>query len=243
MKWKPGGWQRADAVDPERATTPRRTSPYAEQQTRAYSPPSPPQQQPQRTMISSEARDVDVSAASFRNLLVGGGLSGFGVVVCAAVLVDGGGPWLWVAQLLTFVVFLYFVASSRGVLSSRGFLFDGSGFYARTRGEVCGVAWSEISAVGIGTLPMIEHKRPVHPERRRALEVYPADPGFGERHPELDRWLVEDRPPMQGLPGVRYRFHLPPMNRMPRDLERAVQAFASRKWVGQYRRHTPPPGS
>lgn len=190
--------------------------------------------------LGPEAQDVDVSAGSFRLLLLGGGLSGLGTVLCAATLANNGssvGMWIW--QLVLGIVFLGFVVSSRGMLNSRGFLLDRSGFYARTLGEVYGVSWNEISAIGIGSLPWIEQKRPVHPERRVALELYPADPGFGGRHPELDRWRVEEKPSLPNTPSVRYRFHLPPFTRLPRAVERAVQVVAPRKWVGHYRRHLP----
>lgn len=193
-------------------------------------------------MLGADAHDVDVSAASFRSLLIGGGISGLGTVLIAAALVNNGstvGMWIW--QLIFGVAFLWFVMGSRGMLRGRGFLIDRSGFYARTMGEVVGVDWREVQAVGIGTLPWIENKRPVNPERRRALEIYPADPGFAERHPELERWWVEEPPTVQGLPPDRYRFHLPPFSRLPKDLEGAIKDIAPQKWVGQYRRHLPPP--
>ena len=192
--------------------------------------------------LGPDAHDVDVSAASFRLLLIGGGISGFLTVLCAASLVDKGSSastWLW--QLVFGVIFLWFLTASRGIFSGRGFLLDRSGFYARTRGEVVGVPWTEIAAVGVGSLPWIQNKRLSHPERRQAFEVYPADPGFVARHPEFDRWRVDEPPPMPGLPGVRYRFHLPPVSRLPRYLEHAVQAVAPRKWVGHYRREQPAP--
>ncbi len=193
-------------------------------------------------LLAADAQDVDVSAASFRNLVIGGGASGFLTVVCAAALVETpGSAWLWIWQLLFGVAFLWFVSSAKGAMSSRGFLVDRGGFYARTRGEVFGIAWEEIGAAGIGSLPLIENRRPVHPERRRALELYPADPAFPARHPELERWRVDEPAPMSGLPGVRYRFHLPPLSRLPRRLEGAVHAVAPRKWVGNYRRHLPSP--
>ena len=148
----------------------------------------------------------------------------------------------WVGALgLCGVVFLWFLVSARGMLSSRGFLFDRGGFYARTRGEVFGVPWSEISAVGVGTLPPVQHRRPIVPDQRHALEISPSDPGFAARHPQLERWRVEEQPSMPGLPGERYRFHLPPVGRLPKTLESAVQSVAPSKWVGHYRRQLPPP--
>jgi hypothetical protein len=194
------------------------------------------------TLLGTDAQDVDVSATSFKTLLIGGGVSGLLTVLIAATLVNNGstvGMWIW--QLVFGVIFLWFVSASRGMLSGRGFLFDRSGFYARTRGEVFGVTWDEIAAVGIGTLPWVQHRRPVSPEQRTALEIYPADPGFAVRHPEFERWRIEEPPSMPGLPGERYRFHLPPFSRLPKTLEGAVQAIAPAKWVGQYRRHLPPP--
>jgi hypothetical protein len=243
MKWLPGGWQRADQ---ERGTVPRRT--VAEHGTAKYPEPPPAArsggEHPPHgaTLLGAQAQDVDVSANSFRNLLVGGGISGFLTVLCAASLVNqGGGVGLWIWQLVFGVIFLWFVGASRGMLSSRGFLLDRSGFYARTRGEVVGVAWGEIKAVGVGSLPWIQHNRPVHPERRQALEIYPADPGFDARHPELERWRIDEPASMPGLPGVRYRFHLPPFSRLPRQLEHAVQMVAAQKWVGHYKRELPKP--
>lgn len=73
------------------------------------------------------------------------------------------------------------------------------------------------------------------------MELYPADPRFPERHPEFDRWLIEEPAPVPGLPGLRYRFHLPPMTRVPRRIEHAVQTVAPRKWVGRYGRQLPAP--
>ncbi|WP_188985420.1 hypothetical protein [Saccharopolyspora thermophila] len=244
MKWLPGGWQRADRVDQERATVPARA-----RDTARYTSGPPPEPatrvQPgvghRPVLLSADAHDVDVSASSFRMLLVGGGISGLLTVLMAAALVNSGSSvGLWIGQLVFSVLFLWFITASRGMLSSRGFLIDRSGFYARTRGEVFGVAWDEIKAVGVGTLPWIQNSRPVAPERRQALEFYPADPGFAARHPELDRWLVAEPPSMPGLPGERYRFHLPPFSRLPRNLEAAVQAVAPQKWVGQYKRRLPP---
>ncbi|MBA8825228.1 hypothetical protein FHX42_002579 [Saccharopolyspora lacisalsi] len=251
MKWLPGGWQRADQAERERATTPHRdgstrrvdiqrgaTRHPAEETrvnptaTRDSAPPGGP------SILGRDARDIDISATAFRNLIIGGGISGFLTVVCAAALSgSGSGFWLWLWQLLFGVIFLWFLISSRGVLSSRGFLVDRGGLYARTRGEVFGITWREIGAVGVGSLPWIQNKRPTHPERRQALEIYPADADFPERHPELERWRVEETAPMPGLPGVRYRFHLPPLSRLPHRMEQAVQSVAPRKWVGQYRRH------
>jgi hypothetical protein len=253
MKWLPGGWQRSENAEHE--TTPRRTTPYpewtakignsqAEPATKVQS--GTPGQSPAKgptgaTGLAPDAQDVDVSATSFRTLLIGGGISGLLTVLCAAALVNNGAsPTMWLWQLLFGVIFLWFITASRGMLASRGFLFDRSGFYVRTKGEVFGVPWTEVGAVGVGSLRWIENKRPVHPERRQALEIYPADPAFPDRHPEFDRWLVEESAPMPGLPGLRYRFHLPPINRLARHLERATQTVAPRKWVGQYRRHQPP---
>lgn len=223
----------------------RGTAPYAaEQQTVRREPTT--RVQPggghRPTTLSADAWDVDVSAVAFKVLLVGGGISGFLTVLFAATLAyQGGGVGTWFWQLLCGVVFLWFVVSARGMLSSRGFLFDRGGFYARTRGEVFGVPWSEISAVGVGTLPPVQHRRPIVPDQRHALEIYPADPGFAARHPELERWRVEEQPSMPGLPGERYRFHLPPVGRLPKTLESAVQSVAPSKWVGHYRRQLPPP--
>lgn len=272
MRWLPDGWQRGRQADSERATTPHRSATAdaraqgAERTRRLRGNPAPAAgpEQPQgtarlsvdddagrapgssersgRAMLAADARDVDVSAASFRNLVVGGGVSGFVTVLCAAALVDSAGSaWLWLWQLISGVAFLWFVSSARGSMSSRGFLIDRTAFYARTRGEVFGIPWSEIGAAGIGARPLVENRRPVHPERRRALELYPADPAFPARHPELERWRVEEPAPISGLPGVRYRFHLPPLSRLPHRLEEAVTASAGRKWVGHYRRHLPQP--
>lgn len=241
MKWLPGGWQRSDQVATERRTVPRKSarSGGGAQATRVFRENDRPEA-PGHTALSEQTRDVDVSASSFRMVVFGGGSSGFIMVVCAAIIALKGasvGMWMW--QLVSGVVFLWFVTSARGMFSSRGFLFDHSGFYARTRGEVVGVPWSEIHAIGIGTLPWIQHNRPVNPERRRALEFYPADAGFAARHPEFERWRVADPAPMPGLPDERYRFHLPPLTRLPRSLEQAVQPVAARKWLGHYQRRLP----
>lgn len=250
MKWLPGGWQRADRGGREWATSPRRSADGGTVRydgahngpgTRVYAREERPAEPPAPVGLGPEARDVDVSAGSFRMLLIGGGLSGFLTVLCAATLVTSGnsvGTWFW--QLVFGVVFLWFAVSARGMLSSRGFLLDRSGFYARTRGEVFGVPWQEISAIGVGSLPWIEQNRPVHPQRRVALEFYPADPHFPARHPELERWLVEEPPSLANTPGVRYRFHLPPFARVPRHVEEAVRAVAPTKWLGRYRRNLPP---
>ncbi|MBQ6644115.1 MAG: hypothetical protein IJH84_24215 [Saccharopolyspora sp.] len=250
MKWLPGGWQRADRAEREWATVPGRTTEKTTLNqgnaqggpgTRVYGRDERPQEPAAPIGLGPEARDVDVSAGTFRMLLLGGGVSGFLTVLCAATLVNRGntvGMWIW--QLVFGVVFLWFAFSASGMLNSRGFLVDRSGFYARTRGEVFGVPWKEISAIGIGRLPWIEQNRPVHPERRVALEFYPADAGFSSRHPELERWLVEEPPSVADTPGVRYRFHLPPFSRVPRAVEQAVQTSAPRKWIGHYRRHLPP---
>ncbi|MCI2422066.1 hypothetical protein MOQ72_32005 [Saccharopolyspora sp. K220] len=250
MKWLPGGWQRADRVEREWATVPGRranqrdTARYTAG--RGTTPERGTRVQPggghRPTLLGADAQDVDVSASSFKALVIGGGLSGLITVLIAATLVNQGstvGMWIW--QLVFGVIFLWFISASRGLFSSRGFLLDRSGFYVRTRGEVFGVTWDEIAAVGVGTLPWIQHRRPVAPERRQALEVYPADPGFAARHPEFDRWLIDEPPSMPGLPGERYRFHLPPFSRLPKTLEGAVQTIAPHKWVGQYRRQSPPP--
>ncbi|TWG09090.1 hypothetical protein [Saccharopolyspora dendranthemae] len=240
MKWLPGGWQRADWGEPTR-TIPRGTARYTGGRP-AAEPHRPLAAAPGPALLGADARDVDVSAASFRTLLIGGGISGLGTVLIAATLANNGStPGMWFWQLVFGVAFLWFLMGSRGTLRGRGFLIDRSGFYARTTGEVVGVDWREIKAVGIGTLPWIENKRPVNPERRRALEIYPADAGFVERHPELERWWVEEPPTVQGLPPDRYRFHLPPFSSLPKELESAIKDIAPQKWVGQYRRHLPPP--
>ncbi|MDR7301103.1 hypothetical protein [Haloactinomyces albus] len=254
-----------DRVDTQRATVPRRAAP--EQPTVAQRAQSPhrataqyPEQRPHASgpatktyakdqdvpaapapMLGVEARDVDVSAAAFRNLLVGGGISGFLTVLCAAALSGSGGSvWLWIWQIVFGAIFLWFLASAKGTLSSRGFLLDRGALYARTRGEVFGVPWDEIVAAGVGSLPPIQQKRMVPPDRRRAFEFYPADSAFVHRHPEFERWRVEEPAPMPGLPGIRYRFHLPPLSRLPRHLEHAVQDVAPQKWIGHYRRELPP---
>lgn len=46
---------------------------------------------------------------------------------------------------------------------------------------------------------------------------------------------------MPDLPYERYRFYLPPISRLPKALEAAVQEVADRKWIGQYRRELPVP--
>ncbi|KAA5832711.1 hypothetical protein ABT337_12910 [Saccharopolyspora hirsuta] len=251
MKWLPGGWERADRVDnQQRQTVPARpldgrtTARYTSERAAVQEPATRVQPGPghRPTVLGADARDVDVSASSFKALLIGGGISGLCTVLIAATLVNQGssvGLWIW--QLVFGVIFVWFIAGSRGVLNGRGFLIDRSGFYARTSGEVFGVAWDEIKAVGIGTLPWIQHRRPVAPERRQALEFYPADPGFAARHPELERWRVTEPASMPGMPGERYRFHLPPFSRLPKTLEAAVQDVAPQKWVGHYRRQLPKP--
>ncbi|WP_019855185.1 hypothetical protein [Actinopolyspora mortivallis] len=268
MKWLPGGWQRADRANPKGGTAPYST--LAQHETvveRRNVPPDDTGTVPQRTtsrrsdappptrvaskaaqwsesapLLGEHARDVDVSGAAFRNLVIGGGTSGFLTVLCAAALAgSGNGFWLWCWQIVFGVVFLWFLASAKGAMSGRGFLVDNRGIYPRTSGEVFAVPWSEITAVGVGSLRPVENRKLVPPERRRALEIFPADPGFAARYPELDRWRVEESPPMQGLPGVRYRFHLPALNRLPKRLEKAVQEAAPRVWVGQYRRKPPAP--
>jgi hypothetical protein len=188
-------------------------------------------------LLDPRARDVDVSSSSFRNLLIGGGFSGLGTILCAADISQrGGGLWTWFWQLAFAVVFLWFVTASRGILSGRGFLVDRSGLYMRTRGEVFGVSWDEISAAGVSTQPWIHQRRLAHPGRRCAFEFFPADRGFSARHPELERWLIDDRPPRPGLPTTRYRFFLPPLSRIPKQLEESVRTMAPRVWVGKYRR-------
>ncbi|GAB3544134.1 hypothetical protein J2S53_004381 [Actinopolyspora lacussalsi] len=276
MKWLPGGWQRADRVDPEGKTAPRRTVPQQETvvERRNVPPgePTPPSASgstrqdaypstrvqrraggdptsagPERgggraVLLGEHARDIDVSAAAFRNLAVGGGISGFLTVLCAAALADSpGGVWLWIWQLVFGVCFVWFITSAKGSLSGRGFLVDQRGICPRTSGEVFAVPWDEVAAAGIGSLRPIENRRLVHPGRRRCLELFPADSAFPGRHPELERWRVEEPPPMQGLPSVRYRFHLPVLSRLPKRLEQAVQAAAPRVWVGNYRRRPPTP--
>jgi hypothetical protein len=243
MKWLPGGWDRAD-VERQRPTTPATADPTVVE---PGGPRRPARQEPapgsrRGGMLSPDAQDVDVSAGSFRNLLLGGGISGFFTVLFAAGLVDNpSGAGLWLGQIVAVMLFALFVRSAGGMLRSRGFLFDRSAFYARTQGEVFGVAWEEISAVGVGSLPWVQYRKPVSPERRHAVELYPADPGFPRRHPELERFLVEEPAPMPGLADIRYRFHLPPMTRVPRRVEHAVQTVAPRKWIGRYRRQLPPP--
>lgn len=193
-------------------------------------------------LLGSQARDVDVSASSFRNLLIGGGSTGLLTVLCAAALVDqGSGLWLWVWQIFFAALFLWFLAGSRGALASRGFLIDRSGLYVRSRGEVIGVSWDEISAVGVGDQPWIHNRRPTNPERQQAIEFFPADGAFPDRHPELDRWLIEEPPPRQGLPTIRYRFHIPPLSGVPKAIERAMEPIAPRKWLGHYKREPLPP--
>ncbi|MDA3628618.1 hypothetical protein [Saccharopolyspora oryzae] len=251
MKWLPGGWDRADrGNDQERQTVPAR--PLGERGTARYTSERDVMQEPatriqpggghRPVVLSADARDVDVSASSFKALAIGGGISGLCTVLIAATLVNKGnslGLWFW--QLVFGVLFLWFISASRGMFNGRGFLIDRSGFYARTSGEVCGVAWDEIKAIGIGTLPWVQNRRPIAPERRRALEFYPTDPGFPARHPELERWRITEPASMPGLPGERYRFHLPPFSRLPKALEGAVQDVAPQKWVGQYRREQPKP--
>lgn len=269
MKWLRGGWNRADWADPQRTTARQQQAQQPQQRqqqlqqpqqqpqqrhgavdgTRRYTaghdqaaPSAPTAQSPRASLLTPQACDVDVSASSFRLLLIGGGTSGLLTVLCAAVLAyDGHSVGMWIWQLVFGIVFVWFVVSARGMLNSRGFLLDHSGLYVRTRGEVFGVPWQEIAAVGVGTLPWVENRRPVHPERRVALEFYPTDRGFAERHPDWERWRVVEPPSVSGTPGERYRFHLPPFSRLPKQLERAVRAIAPRKWIGQYRRHLPPP--
>ena len=250
MKWLPGGWDRADAVERQRPTTPaasaaERTVKHPAGPRRPAAHPEPARAERPRSggsgLLSPDAQDVDVSAGNFRNLLAGGGLSGFCTVLFAAGLVSNpSSPGLWLGQIVFVMLFAYFARSASGMLRSRGFLFDQGGFYARTCGEVFGVTWGEISAVGIGSLPWVQDKRPVSPERRHAMELYPADPGFPDRHPELERFLVQEPAPMPGLADLRYRFHLPPMTRVPRRIEHAVQTVAPRKWIGRYGRQLPP---
>lgn len=233
MRWLTGGWQRAEPA------TVRAASPVDE--TRPYDSPQEP---PPVMRLDSRARDIDVSGSIFRNLLVGGGITGFGTVLCAASIAEsGGGLWLWFWQLVFAACFIWFVSGARGVFTGRGFMVDRNGLYVRAGGDIFGVPWNEIEAVGVGSLPWVHNRRPVHPARRQAFEFFPAGHGFAARHPELERWLVRDTPPSRGLPSARYRFFLPPLSRLPRRLESAVQSAAGRKWLGHYRRDLPHPRS
>src|SRR5690606_41497356 len=140
-------------------------------------------------LLGPGARDVDVRASSFRTFLLGGGISGLVAVLCAANLAyQGNSVGAWLLQLVSAVVFGYFLVGSRGMLNSRGFLFDRSGFYARTKGEVFGVGWDEIAAVGVSTLSCLPARPGASPGRRVALEFWAGRPGLAEGAPERDRW-------------------------------------------------------
>ncbi|MBP2472525.1 hypothetical protein JOF53_001397 [Crossiella equi] len=186
------------------------------------------------------AYDLDFGVTSARWLLVAGAVSGLGTIVCAAVVANGDAKaTTWVLQLLFFALFIWSAAGLRRALRGRGFVATGDALSWRSDGTVHRVPWSEIGAIGIGTLPWLNHASLVHPEQRESLELYPADPAFPARYPALDPWRVEEEPPVAGLPGTRYRFPFPPFTRLPKRIEQAVQEIQPKRWHGRYaRQHT-----
>ncbi|MCK2243596.1 MULTISPECIES: hypothetical protein [unclassified Crossiella] len=225
MQWRRGGWEREA---PPTQVNPVLTDPTKRSATRKMAAPK---------VANPLAYDLDFGAASARWLLLAGALFGLATVACAAVIANGDAKGTtWVAQLIFAALFLWSVFSIRGTLRGRGVIATGDALSWRSDGSVHRIPWSEIGAVGVGTLPWFNHASLVHPEQREALEIFPADPSFPARNPALDRWRVEEEPPMPGLPGTRYRFPFPPFTRLPKRIEQAVQEIQPKRWHGRYPR-------
>ncbi|WP_156051717.1 hypothetical protein [Allokutzneria albata] len=231
MKWRRGGWERVPA-------------PSSVAETSVVNPQRPPTMKiaaPERALaLQPGAVDLDFGVSGARWLMLGGGISGFLAVVCAAILTDGEThPWIWLWQIVSGAAFLWFVGSARASLRGRGLIVDRRALWWRAEGTLHAVPWQEIGAVGISSRPLLDRASVVRPDQRIGLEVFPADPAFPARYPQLDQWRVDEPPPREGLPATRYRFPLPPAGRLPGKVEDAVQDVAANAWVGRYRIEAP----
>lgn len=112
------------------------------------------------------------------------------------------------------------------------FVADDEGLAIWTTHGHAEIPWQEIAAIGIGykITPRITAVR--LPEGH-ALEIFLRHPRPAERFPEARRLVVDEAPPVAGLPSARIRF-LPLVS----DLERIVgeQVAHRTHYLGSYQR-------
>ncbi|GIG68460.1 hypothetical protein [Phytomonospora endophytica] len=151
---------------------------------------------------------------------------------------DGGekviGGVLTVGCSLTLVMFIVAaVVMPRRRHRLPGVAIDAAGIWWLREERLRLVAWSQISAVGVGFLRPPKVSGPIRTRDNWAIEVFlrvPEPPS-----PYLSDWVVAEQPPRPGLPAERLRYVMF-SGRDRHELRQAVARHAPESWIGEYER-------
>ena len=132
--------------------------------------------------------------------------------------------------------FLVMLFAIPGALQRRGLDFDPHGIWWWEGDKRMVFPWPEIAAVGVGFMRSPSPTNLTRMKQGQALEIYPRGVPFEQRFPDLTRFRVSEEPPAEGLPPVRYRILLPPLDGASGQVANAVRHFAPGLWLGEYQR-------
>ena len=151
-------------------------------------------------------------------------------------------------------------------LSPRQVIVDAESLRIQHGREQVVLPWSELAAVGIGyqrapdepaPMPTTEDEAKeavqdflserahealqVSGKRRIALEIFPVRPEAVDAFPRLKPYW-QRQPPAAGLPALWWRFPLPPVDSIARQIATGIQATRPDRWVGWQPRDWSEPG-
>lgn len=193
--------------------------PYGAPPPQQYAPPQfappPPGYGPPPPMPPGQPVVIDVGATATKQLIVGsivlGAIGGIALVSGLIGAVDGGSGGA-IAAIAIGAVFLLLgllpVMMRRKAFRPRKLIFEPAGVrWDDPQGQPWAVAWGELAAVSISKHSKLEVKQESLNDKIVGaatdkltgenvlvrLDLYPADPGFRARHPQMERlWEMHD---------------------------------------------------
>ncbi|HZE41906.1 MAG TPA: hypothetical protein VE172_24165 [Stackebrandtia sp.] len=117
---------------------------------------------------------------------------------------------------------------------------DGQGVWWLFKQQATVVSWGEIAGIGVCTKSWTKIPFLAGLATQYAFEVFVHEAAIGVylQSPHMRRFLANQLPPQQGLPGSRFRQTIP-MSDQHTALTEAIRMRAPQLWIGEYRRPWP----
>jgi len=189
-------------------------------------------------------------------LLFVGGIAG--VAAYSGLRAQGSARILGLAIAAIFAIpLLMLLRALPKFLAPRRVVLDGHGLRIQHGRDEVLLPWPQIAAVGVGyqrtarepekaplTLEAVQEaavgrlqdyaREALHVSdaRKLALEIFPAAPDAGAAVPKLRPYWKQARPPMAGLPGVRWSFPLPPVTGIGERIADGMRVIQPNRWLG-----------
>ncbi|MFG1960226.1 hypothetical protein [Nonomuraea sp. NPDC049028] len=173
---------------------PPQQPPYPPHHQQQFNAPYPPQQQP--PAFAPPPVVIDVGGDAKTKALIGGSVAGvIGLITIVSSLTGQvrGGAGTTVVAVLFGLLFLAIgalpIITWRKLSRPRRLVFDGYGVrWDDPQGRPWSAPWAELSGVGISRTQQRRVKLADYIMRKVMvrLDLFPADPGFRARHPELE---------------------------------------------------------